>query len=323
MGAPAILSTVLNPNDSGLPNFAERVCLPFLLRARHEDGGWGYHSAGASSVEPTAWCLLALHGLPVAAELIEFGRRWILAAQAPDGSWSTAPQTNTGNWTTALAGLALEATGNPAPAIAKAADWICKSEPGEVSFKARFRRWLAPKKIVEQDFSLRGWSWTPGTASWVEPTSVSLLFLHQLAPEFAPARCVERCQSAQAMLYDRMCPSGGWNLGNPKVYGVEGIPQIGPTAWALLALQDQSARSENRKSLDWLEKQFDSIGGPASLALASLALHAGGRMPPPLEPLLARLHQHEDFLDSTVAHAQALFALKNGPDVLRWNPQPR
>ena len=29
------------------------------------------------------------------------------------------------------------------------------------------------------------------------------------------------------MLYDRMCPGGGWNCGNPKVYGVAGEPLVG------------------------------------------------------------------------------------------------
>ena len=46
------------------------------------------------------------------------------------------------------------------------------------------------------------------------------------------------------MLYDRMCPGGGWNCGNPMVYGVPGEALIVPTVWALLALRDEPKKTE-------------------------------------------------------------------------------
>jgi hypothetical protein len=61
------------------------------------------------------------------------------------------------------------------------------------------------------------------------------------------------------------------------VYAVAGMPRVGPTAWALLALLDQRHRPENRKSLDWLAAAFPEIRGPGSLALAHLCLQAHGR----------------------------------------------
>jgi hypothetical protein len=320
MGLSTTLPSISNSTNSTGMGFVEEVCLPFLRAGQNADGGWGYRLGSSSAVEPTAWSLLALAARKDAGEAVECGRKWLAGAQQDDGCWPTRPQTGPGNWVTALAGLALVALGDPQTAITNAADWVCRSRSGEEQFRVRVARWLGRKSAVEQDHALRGWSWTPGTASWVEPTAVSLIFLHQLSPATAPAQAAERRRMGEAMLYDRMCAGGGWNLGNPKVYGVVGIPQIGPTAWALLALQEQAGREENQQSLDWLEKEYESIGGPSSLALAHLALEASGRAVPPLEPGLMRLHAAEGFLDKTVAFAQAVFALGTGPDVLRWAP---
>jgi hypothetical protein len=320
MGLSTALPNLANSTGNTGRGFVEEVCLPFLREGQDADGGWGYRPGSSSAVEPTAWSLLALAGRQEAGEAVEHGRNWLAGAQREDGCWPTRPQTGPGNWVTALAGLALVALGGPETALTKAAGWVCRSRSREDQLRVRVARWLGRKSVVEQDNALRGWSWTPGTASWVEPTAASLIFLHQLSPAMAPAQAGERRRMGEAMLYDRMCDGGGWNLGNPKVYGVVGIPQIGPTAWALLALQEQAGREENRQSLDWLEREYEGIGGPSSLALAHLALEAGGRATPPLEPGLMRLHAREGFLDKTVAFAQAVFALGTGPDMLRWAP---
>ena len=99
--------------------------------------------------------------------------------------------------------------------------------------------------------SYRGWGWTPGTSSWVEPTSFALLALERSrSRRSCHPTANRRRELATAMLYDRMCPGGGWNCGNPRVYGVAGEPLVVPTVWALLALRAQSARRENTESLD-------------------------------------------------------------------------
>lgn len=76
------------------------------------------------------------------------------------------------------------------------------------------------------------------------------------------------------MLHDRMCPRGGWNSGNPTVYGVAGEPRVGPTAWALLALHDTRDATELQSSLDWLQSACTQIRSPWSLALGYMALLA-------------------------------------------------
>ncbi len=315
-------STVVNPptedGDSG-QGLVGKVCLPFLKRARNADGGWGYRPGTGSAVESTAWALLALGKIDPDEETIGLGRQWLVAAQNDDGSWATRPNTGEGNWVTALAGLALLATDGPREAIAKAAGWVTGSQSGEGGLRMRLSRWLAGKRnVVEQNFSLRGWSWTPGTSSWVEPTSVALIFLRQLPEGLAPAGAAERRRMGEAILYDRMCPAGGWNLGNPKVYGVAGIPQVGPTAWALLALQEQVEREEIRRSLDWLMANANAMAGPSSLALAHVALEACERGCDGLEEKLSRQFEAQGFFDSVLSFAQSAFALRPGGDVLRW-----
>lgn len=303
--------------DSG-QGFAERVCLPFLRRAHNADGGWGYRPGTASATEPTVWCLLALGKLDPGNDLIEPGRRWLEGAQNADGSWPTRPDTRQGNWVTALAGVALVALGGRQTGIQNAARWICRRQSGEGGWRMRVGKLLRRKSVVEQDFSLRGWSWTPGTASWVEPTAAALLFLHHLPAGLVSAESAERRRMGEAMLYDRMCPTGGWNLGNPKVYGVPGIPQIGPTAWALLALQDHADREENQRSADWLAANADAMKGASSVALRHLALEACGRPAASLEQDLSLQFQNQGFLDNVLGFAQAAFSLRPGPDMLRW-----
>ncbi len=122
-----------------------------------------------------------------------------------------------------------------------------------------------------------------------------------------------RRQLGEAMLYDRMCPGGGWNSGNALVYGVAGEPRVGPTVWALLALQDHRDCTENRKSLDWLERSYEHIRGPASLALAHLCLETYGRPAPPLEPALQSLHSNNHFFDNVPVMAWAAIALSPEP----------
>jgi hypothetical protein len=318
MEFPAAAPNVLKPTEKAGEGFANRVCLPFLFKAQNADGGWGYRPSTSSAVEPTAWSLLAISQTDPKGDAVARGVEWLLRAQNEDGSWPTRPETVEGNWVTPLAALALVALNGPRNAILRAAQWLCRSRAGERSLRMRLGRLLARRKFVDQDFTLQGWSWTPGTASWVEPTALALVFLHHIPPAPAVAEMRERCRMGEALLYDRMCADGGWNSGNPKVYGVTGIPQIGPTAWALIALQGYADREENRRSLDWLADGFDSIQSPVSLALAHLALQASGRNVSALEPKLETQLDSQQFLNDVLSFAHAAFALQAAPDVLRW-----
>jgi hypothetical protein len=300
--------------------FTEEFCFPFLLRAQNADGGWGYNPGSSSGAEPTCWTLLALGRTRHQEEVEEAARRghqWLHRAQLPDGSLPAFVGQPKGCWVTALACLALLAQKESRDFVNRGVRWLGDTWPAEGGLAWRLRsRWQKTPAVVRQDPSLRGWSWTPGTASWVEPTSCSLILLKNLSPDSLPPSGKKRVRLAEAMLYDRMCVGGGWNSGNPLVYGVAGVPRVGPTVWALLALRDRRHRPENQKSLDWLAASFDEIQGPGSLALAHLCLEAHGRVVPPLEPLLRGRQAVNQFLMNVVVVAWAALALNGLPDWL-------
>jgi len=97
-----------------------------------------------------------------------------------------------------------------------------------------------------------------------------------------------------------------------------GEPAVGPTAWALLALQDYPDRAENQRSLDWLEQSYPSICGPGSLVLANLSLEICGRPAPPLQPALERLYLSHQFLQNVSVMAWAALALSPARATLQW-----
>jgi hypothetical protein len=270
------------PDTSSSLNFRA-----LLLSAQNDNGGWGFYSGAESRVEPTCWALKALTAPGPANSLedlpIASGLRFLAAAQLPDGSWPSAPQQDAGCWVTSLACWVLRDVRdeNYRTAIADGLRWVCKDWPKDGSWWRRgLRRFLPGSQQLKHDDHARGWGWTPGTSSWVEPTAFALLALEGQNAEVLPSSTEKRRRLGEALLYDRMCPGGGWNCGNPEVYGVIGDPLVIPTSWALLALRAHPERRENKDSLAWLERTFSKISGPGSFALARLCLEAYSHKPP-------------------------------------------
>jgi hypothetical protein len=298
----------------------DEFCVPFLLRARNPDGGWGYSPGLPSGTEATSWAALALSALD-RSELsgaIESGGSFLRESQRADGSWAAFPGQAEGCWVTSVACLALGEVAAAATPVERGRRWLCDAWPGEGGIWWRLRHRLAGDGgAVRQNHSLRGWSWTRGTSSWVEPTAFALLALRNACTPKLSARAASRRRMGAAMLLDRMCPGGGWNCGNPLVYGTPGQPLVGPSAWALAALAGQPACEETRQSLDWLARVYSSISSPASLALATVCLRVWGRAVLPVEPHLRRLATANEFLDSVPSVAWAILSLVSLPRWLR------
>jgi Prenyltransferase and squalene oxidase repeat len=261
-------------------SLAESLCLPFLRKAQNADGGWGFHPGSESRTEATCWALLALIELAQGddSEAIRRGFRFLRAEQLPDGSWPSTPGEQTGCWVTSLASWVLLADPDSPKPVAAGLDWVCKDWPRDGRLWGRLlTRLSSDRHLSPMNTAYRGWGWTPGTASWVEPTAFALLTLQRCPEELVPRMARQRLALGEAMLRDRMCPGGGWNCGNPRVYGVAGEALVIPTVWALLALRQHPEKTENSLSLAWLEGYVPYISGTGSLALAQICLASYGR----------------------------------------------
>lgn len=301
----------------GAPVSAED-CYSILRAAQNDDGGWGYHPGRRSAIEPSCWALLALGGSPEKEwPAIAAATAWLRRGQLPDGSWPSIPGQARGCWVTALACLALNSVGSgTSPEAARGLRWICKARPAESSLSWRIvHRLHARSRIVQQEPRLWGWGWTQGAASWVEPTALALLLLRSVPEELLSPDAKQRDRRGRAMLLDRSCAGGGWNSGNPMVYGVAGEPRVAPTVWALLALRDEDSRPENQKGLGWLETNCCNYDGLASSALALFCLRVFGRETPDLAEKFQSVYLNSRCLENVCAISWSAFAL--GP-IPRW-----
>jgi hypothetical protein len=277
-----------NPLDSALTaselygKTLRSECFSLLRELQNADGGWPFHAGEQSRVEPTCWGFRTLFHTEQTGQN-EVSRKavgFLHASQLADGSWPAASQTSAGNWVTSLVCSVLGPDRQSAQNVKGGLKWLCEDFPRDSSPFQRFVNRLRPKShIISMNDSYRGWGWTPKTSSWVEPTSFALLALREANPQYLPANASRRRELAISLLYDRMCPGGGWNCGNPRVYGVDGDPLILPTCWALLALRDALEKPGRALSLAWLQKESVNIQSAGSLAVARMTLENYGISP--------------------------------------------
>ncbi len=234
-----------------------------LIAQANATGGWAYYPGRSSRLEPTCWALLALG--TTAGFDPEPHWRFLNSCLRPSGWFveNTALPINVAF--NAL--LAVTTLGHDrfksAPALPRLLEVLVAQTGLQVAQSTNFR----------QDNSLRGWSWTDGTFSWVEPTALALIALkrarrHNLLPNAAPARIEE----AERMLIDRCCRDGGWNYGNANALGKELFPYVACTAVALLALQDRRDSDAVTRSLRFLQDQWSTEESAISLGLTSICL---------------------------------------------------
>jgi len=293
-------------------SFVKDFCVPFLVSSQNDDGGWGFHPAAESRVEPTCWALRALRNVPVtiSQEGLRRGREFLHHQQLADGSWPSSRGERTGSWVTSLACSILSDATESAASVTAGLKWLCNDYPRDSSLWRRILgHFRSDASISEHDDSFRGWGWTPRTSSWVEPSSLAILALRECPEESRPATASERCALAVGLLYDRMCSGGGWNCGNPLIYGVPGEPLVLPTAWALLAVRDLPVHEKKSESLAWLERSYESIQSPASMSVARIALESYGIGLPAAKRRLCELFDAQEFLRTTQVVSWTCLAL--------------
>ena len=248
------------------------------LRAhQNQTGAWGYRGTQAS-VESTCLTILALRRQP-SIELA-LAVQALDGLQNTDGSWPAfIGDDPEGCWTTALAVLSLMAARHETKRLASGIKWLLNARGREANWFWRWKLRTVDNK-VRFDPAKFGWSWVPGTTTWVIPTAFALIALQQARQRGynETARLTDRVDLGTSMLLDRMCPGGGWNSGNGTAFGVPLAPHMDATSIALLALTRHEEEPGVQRSLHWLVNRLARCPSPYSLAWGVLAIAAYRRI---------------------------------------------
>jgi hypothetical protein len=167
---------------------------------------------------------------------------------------------------------------------------------------------LGQSEAVRQDNSIQAWSWVDGTASWVEPTAWCLLLLKKNRSRSFAREAAERIRDGERFLFDRVCQDGGWNYGNPEVYGQKLWAYVPTTAMALLAMQDHRDHSIVIRSLEQLQNDVMNERSLAAVALSIICLRTFGVATDALEQTAIELSADTD-PGNLLSIAMTLYAL--------------
>jgi Prenyltransferase and squalene oxidase repeat len=289
--------------------------LTALLTNQNPDGGWPARRGNRSNTEVTALALLALR--PVAdgrlAANAQRGLQWLTGRQTLTGAWPMSTEVPSESWATALAILALASFGIERKRQSMAARWLLGQEPRGLGWVASLLYRVAPDTLpVRLDPDLKGWSWTTGAFSWVEPTAYALLALKKLRRELPGSEVETRILEAERMLYDRACEGGGWNYGNPVAFRTSLPPYPDTTALALLALQDHRAADVNQRGLAALRRLLTDNPSGLALSWSIICLSLYGQDTADWSRTLERTYRRTGFLGETRSIALALLASGEG-----------
>lgn len=253
----------------------DHACVQQLIDRQRADGGWPFtQDRKQSAIEPTALALLALPSNSPGERGAAI--RFLLRTQNPNGSWPAfIGDDQDGCGFTGLVLYALGRCGVQAMGTDRAVHWLVETRGWE-------SHWLWKWKFRTSDRHVRfdpdkfGWPWMPETVSWVIPTAYALLALRHIGENPQNDLLQFRVRRGVEMMYDRICPEGGWNAGNGVVYGTALAPHPDATAIALLGLLCEPLNGLITASLDWLARRTDACFSPWTLAWTILALNAFG-----------------------------------------------
>ena len=280
----------------------------FLAAAQNSDGGWGYRVGNVSTTEPTALALLAR---PLQAAW-EKGVAWSLATQKDDGGWGINSADDESNWLTAWAVWALlgASTERSLSAARSGADWLLK-----VPVAGGAGDPVAPA-LIGVTSKRCGWPWQSHGGAWVEPTALSVLVLFASGVTDHP-----RLREAIALLRERVCLGGGWNVGAALNFGKQMPPTPYATVLALLALQVARVDRDDpviAESLRALHHMLTPHVAASTLAWGIIALRAWQADHSSLrDRLLERQATDGGWENSPYATATALLALQEQAQILR------
>jgi Prenyltransferase and squalene oxidase repeat len=283
--------------------------LPFLLDMQNPDGGWPSQPGRSSNTEATAYALLALRAVAAGdrTRAGERGLRWLSDRRRPDGSWAFSAPVPEASWATGIATLTM--LGEDRDRARSSVSWLLGQQGRSLGWHHSLLYRVAPSLLlVRLNPDLKGWPWRLHATGFVEPTAYSLIALKKLRPH-TDTRAEARIQEAEAMLYDRMCPNGGWNYGNSVVLGVDLPPYADVTALTLIALQDYRGSEPNVVSLAALRRMLAEVHSSLALAWGTLCLSLYGENTESLRWRLAQRYRQRPYLVDSRSLALSLLAL--------------
>jgi len=258
------------------------------LRRRSDGAADARPDETEPSVEATVWLALALRlaGGPAAADSRATSAA-VVRMQAADGRVSLSPLHPGAYSPTSVAILAWHDRPEFAPARARAVGFLLAHAGDHFPHSA-----ASP---LGMNTDLAGWPWIDRTFSWAEPTALALLALESAGQGEHP-----RALAGRALLLDRQIASGGWNYGNPNVFGAELRPAPESTGIVLSALAGRTPATAVALSRAYLERVAPSLRTPLALGWACLARGAwrAGHEPP------EAAHESERAIRETLAREE-------------------
>jgi hypothetical protein len=234
-----------------------------LIQAQNSDGGWPYRK-GTSWTEPTVLALLAMGPeSPVAAR----GCAWLRDRQRSDGGWPPQPGVEEATWVTSLVAI-LPPDSVGAARYDQALGWIMRQIGTDSTFWFRLRERVLGAGVGEQN---PGWSWFPGTAAWVIPTSLAILALAKMEKRRPSPEVRTRIEKGRRFLLSRRCADGGWNHGSAHALGYDGNSYPETTGTALMALAGVANMDASLAAAERHWSECHSAEGAAWLKLGLLA----------------------------------------------------
>ena len=229
-------------------------------------GGFTLQEQGHYRPDATAWAILAFRAAGIFPEEVGRAQDRLVKSQQPDGRVPLSPDLPKAYWPTPLAVLSWEGISRYESQKKIAVSFLLGAEGSHPPVDKN-----AP---VDHNTALRGWSWTDGAHSWIEPTVLSVMALSA-----AGYGRHLRTKEAIDLIADRQLPSGGWNYGNRKVFGQELYPMPDMTGIALSALKGRVEERQVANSLAYLTKQVKQLDTPFSLGWGILGLSAWDKTP--------------------------------------------
>jgi hypothetical protein len=270
-------------------------------------GGYSHKPGGPYRADATAWAIMALSGSPAESEAVKSACDHLAATQAPDGRVPLVTEIAAAYWPTPIAVLAWKKASCRQGEMGRALNFIT----GNSGF--HFEREIVSP--YGHDTAIKGWSWIEGAHSWIEPTALSIIALRANGQ----ARH-DRTLEAVSMIMDRQLPSGGWNYGNTTVFGQELLPMPEHTGQALCAVSGYVARSEVRKSIEYLDGLRPRLKTPLSLCWGLFGLKSWNVDLPGLQNQISScfsLQERYGIYDTTLL-AQLAIAHASGADLLNY-----